>query len=349
MSHPAFSGGASREDPDLTERQRRIFLALVEMHRRTARPVSSEALLRDAGVGGSAAGIRGALAELEGLGLLRRDHAAAARVPSGEGYAFLIRNEVTPAELPAEALRAIDERLRASRHDVERLLAEASRLLSELTRQLGLAVAASLDREVLVHLDLEPLAPERALLVLGFGGGVARTLVLELDSPLSRDELDDVAAVLRERLLGRPLAEVRDRLANDPALVRDTAVRVVTGAARASWTAAVATTVRAIYSAGAGHIATQPEFAAQGRLGPLLRVVESGPPLDRLMIDGIEGQAGVRVALDEDRALSGCSLVSFPLPGALRGAVGVLGPLRMDYALAVAVVDAVGGRVAGYL
>src|SRR5262245_65703486 len=100
MSHPAFSGGASREDPELTERQRRIFLALVEMHRRTARPVSSEALVRDAGVRGSAAGIRGALAELEGMGLLCREHAAAARVPSGEGYAFLIRNEVTPADLP---------------------------------------------------------------------------------------------------------------------------------------------------------------------------------------------------------------------------------------------------------
>ena len=82
MSHPAFSGGTSREDPELTERQRRIFLALVEMHRRTARPVSSETLLRETGVGGSAAGIRGALAELEGMGLLRRDHPAAARVPS---------------------------------------------------------------------------------------------------------------------------------------------------------------------------------------------------------------------------------------------------------------------------
>jgi heat-inducible transcriptional repressor len=347
MSHPAFSGGASREDPELSDRQRRIFLALVEMHRHTARAVSSEALHREAGVPGSAAGIRGAMAELESLGLLRRDHASAARVPSGEGWAWLIRNEVAPAELPPDMLRAIDERLRASSHDVARLLAEASRLLSELAQQLGLAVATSLDREVLVHLDLEPIAPERAMLVLGFGGGAARTLMLRLDNPLSPGELRHVATVLRERLVPRPLSEARDMLANDAALVRDTAVRLVAEAARASWTASAGMT--AIYTAGAGHIATQPEFAAQGRLGPLLRVVESGPPLDRLMIAGIEGQAGVRVALDEDAALSGCSLVSFTLPGSLRGGVGVLGPLRMDYALAVAVVDAVGGRVAGYL
>ena len=66
----------------------------------------------------------------------------------------------------------------------------------------------------------------------------------------------------------------------------------------------------------------------------------------RIRIDGIEGHPAVRVGLDEDAALSSCSLVSFPLPGERRGAVGVLGPLRMDYARVFSIVDAVGRRVA---
>src|SRR4029453_11520320 len=105
MSHSAIPGGLNREDPELNERQRRIFLALVDMHRRTARPVSSEALGREAGVAGSPASIRNALAELESLGLLSRTHTSAARVPSGEGVAFYIRTELTPAALPAALLR----------------------------------------------------------------------------------------------------------------------------------------------------------------------------------------------------------------------------------------------------
>ena len=68
-----------------------------------------------------------------------------------------------------------------------------------------------------------------------------------------------------------------------------------------------------------------------------------------MLVGSIEGQVAVRVGLDEDNALDGCSLVSYVLPGAVPGAVGVLGPLRMDYARVLAVVDAVGGRVSDLL
>jgi heat-inducible transcriptional repressor len=67
------------------------------------------------------------------------------------------------------------------------------------------------------------------------------------------------------------------------------------------------------------------------------------------MVTTIEGQASVRIGLDEDDALASCSLVSYVLPGSVPGAVAVLGPLRMDYARALAVVDAVGNRISELL
>ena len=346
MSHPAFPGGVSREDPELTDRQRDVFVALVTLHGDSARPVGSEALAHHARIPLSSASIRGALAELESMGLLARTHASAGRVPSGSGYDFLVRHLLTPAALPPALMAQVDETLRRSARDVEHLLGEASRLLSSLTHQLGLALTVSLEHERLARLELEPLDQRRALMVLGLAGGAVRTLVLELDSPLDRGELAEVEAVLRERLLGRDLAEVRDRLATDPELVRRSAVRLVAHAAAERWAPPGPATM---FSAGAGHIAEQPEFAGRPQLGPLLRVVENGPPLDRLMIEGIEGHPAVRVGLDEDTALTRCSLVSYPLPGALRGAVGVLGPLRMDYARVFSIVDAVGRRVADLL
>ena len=104
-----------------------------------------------------------------------------------------------------------------------------------------------------------------------------------------------------------------------------------------------------LISAGTSRIAQQPEFATAEQLAPVLRAVEEGAPLDRLMITRIEGQAAVMVGVDATPGLAGCSLVSFALPGHVRAAVGVLGPLRMNYAFALAAVDTVGARVAELL
>jgi heat-inducible transcriptional repressor len=297
-------------------------------------------------VPGSPAAIRATLAELEAMGLLARSHASSGRVPSAAGYAFHVRRELTPAALPPDVLREIDERLRRATRDVEQLLAEASRVLSRLTHQLGLAVATPLDQERLAKLELAALGPHRTLLVLGLGGGAVHTLVLDLECALDREELDQVTQVLSERLRGLPLSDVRERLESDDELVSRTAVRIVARAAAASWDRPAQTTM---FSAGTGEFASQPEFADHVRLGSLLHVLETGPPLDRLMVGTAECQPAVRVALDEDQALAGCSLVSFPLPGRVRRAVGVLGPLRMNYARCIAVVDAVGTRVAELL
>jgi heat-inducible transcriptional repressor len=345
MSHPVLPGGVSRSDVELTPRQREVFSGLLATHRLTARPVGSEGLAAR-GVRGSTASIRHVLAELESLGLLVRSHAAGARVPSDAGYAWYVRHEVTPRPLGDDELRAIDERLRRSARDVEQLLREASRLLSTLALQLGLAASAPLEHERLARIEVAPLDPARCLLVLELSGGSVRTLRLELESPLDAGAQADVTRTLRERLLGLELAAVRERLASDPALVRDTAVRIVARAAAASWGAPSATTM---FSAGMGWIAAQPEFASAPQLAPLLRLVENGPPLDRLLATPVAGQAAVRVALDEDAALEGLSLVAFPVPGGVPVALGVLGPVRMDYARAIAVVDAVGMRVASYL
>jgi heat-inducible transcriptional repressor len=267
-------------------------------------------------------------------------------VPSPSGYSFFVRRELIPAALPSEVLREIDQRLRRARHDVEQLLTEASRLLSRFTHQLGLAVETALAQARLEHLELASLGPDRTLMVLGIAGGAVHTLVLELESPLEAEELEEASSVLDERLAGLTLADVRRRLAEDEELVGRTAVRLVARAATASWDAPAPGT---LFSAGTGAFATQPEFSDSARLAPVLQALEQGSPLDRLMVETVEGQSAVRVALNEVEALAGCSLVSFSLPGRVRRAVGVLGPLRMDYGRCVAAVDVVGARVAEYL
>lgn len=346
MSNPAFPGRLTPGDPDLTERQRAVFIALVTLHGRSADPISSERIAHHAGVALSAASVRTTLSELEHLGLLERTHACAGRAPSTTGYAFFVRALLAPAPLPEWAGSEIDACLAQSTEDVERLLQDASRLLASLTRQLGLALAVSLEDEVLADLELEPIAGRRALLSLTFIGGAARSLVLELESPLAARDLAEVEAVLRQRLLRHSLGEMRRRLGDDQGLARDAAVRVVAQATLRSWTQVPVTP---LLSSGASHMANQPEFARSRTLAPMLDALESGSPLDRLMVRGVQGRVGVQVGMPGQAVLARCSLVSFPLPGRVSGAVGVLGPQRMDYAHALAVVERVGTRVADLL
>lgn len=346
MSSPVIPGRLTASEPDLSDRQRRVFARLVALVLNEARPVSSERLAREDGRGASGGRLRRTLAELEDLGLLRRSHAASGRVPSAAGWEYFVRAVLEPAAVPAAVEDVVTERLSQARHDVERLLQEASRLLATFSRQLGLALAASLEDEPLAALELQPLGERRALLVFGLSGLRTRSLALELETPLDRGALAEVTEVLRAELLGRPLADVRRRLAADPELARDSAVRIVARAAVASWGRAVATP---LLTAGVARLADQPEFADGRRLAPVLRVLESGSPLERLMVSGLQGHAGVRIGLAPEAELASLSLVSYPLPGAIPGAVAVLGPMRMDYAATLALVDLVGTRVADLL
>jgi heat-inducible transcriptional repressor len=346
MFKPAVPGHLESADPDLSERQRAVFGALVELHGRTTRAVGSETLASLPGMRGSAASLRLSLAELESIGLLEKAHASGGRVPTALGYAFFVRHLVTPSVLPGDTLAALDRTLCDSAGDVERLFHEASKILSSLTHQLGLALAASFEEERLAGLDLTPLGAQRVLLVLNVGTAHVRTLVLELESPLDPADLEEVGSVLRERLAGRTMREVRRHLESDGELVRRSAVRLVTRAALRGWGAPVSTP---LFRAGARHIAEQPEFSYPERIGSVIEAVEDGRPLHRLMVSSIEGRASVRVGLDERQPLADCSLVTYVLPGSIPGAVAVLGPLRMDYAFALAVVDAVGSRVANLL
>ena len=158
MSQPAFPGRLQPGDPELSDRQREVFTALVHLHGRAARGVGSERLAAASGLRLSSASVRAVLAELEDLGLIERTRASAARVPTAGGYELFVRALLEPAVLPGHVTDTIDAQLSRSTREVERLLHDASRLLSSITQQLGLALAASLEDEQLAALDLEPLA-----------------------------------------------------------------------------------------------------------------------------------------------------------------------------------------------
>src|SRR5262249_53928348 len=159
--------------------------------------------------------------ELDDMGLLDQPHAASGRVPSDRGYRLLIDDLDAPPPLDPDEVAAIARAFEHSTRDVEQLLAQATRLLAEPAHELGFPVELALDRGRMVGLELVLVAERRVLLVLTIEGAGVRSMSLDLTTALSRADLERIGALLRERLLGLALGEVRRRLAHDEALVRD--------------------------------------------------------------------------------------------------------------------------------
>lgn len=332
---------------DLTGRQRRVLTLLVRQYQSTARPVASGALAVEGGFAWAPATVRSAMLELEAMGLLEQPHAAAGRVPTDRGYRLYVDGLGAPEPLDPAEQEEVERALTASARDVEQLLRQASRLLADTASELGFAIAPILDEGVLEGLDLVHVGERRLMLVLTVKSGPARSVALDITSPLARADVERVAQLLRERLLGLPFAEVRRRLASDDALVRDVAAALVA--------AAIADVLKelarpGVYIGGASHVARHPEFREAGRLRPVLELLDRPEPWRDLLAGGNAHGLSVAIGREHNRSeFAHLSLVSFRLEGPLPASIGLLGPRRMDYARAMGLVDYVGRRLSSLL
>jgi len=330
---------------DLTPRQRQVLELLVRRYLAQAKPVASQSLATDGRHAWAPATLRQTMLELDDLGLLEQAHAAAGRVPSDRGYRLFVDGIDEPEPLTDDERAAVEDALAQSARDVEHLLAQASRLLAELAQELAFAVRPTLGDGVLTGLELVGVTGGRVLLILTIGAGLVRAATLELD--LARADLERVARLLRERLVGRGVGDVRKRLEADDDLVRDAAVALV---AQACLEALAGAARPDVYAFGSTHAARHPEMQAPGRLAPVLALIDSREP----WTDLVEGEATGTVTVTTGREharpeLAHLSLVRFRVEGPVGASIGLLGPRRMDYRRAIGLVDFVGRRLTSLL
>jgi heat-inducible transcriptional repressor len=331
---------------DLTPRQRQVLELIVRRHRSTGRPVASANLFVDGGYAWAPATLRQAMNELDDMGLLDQPHVASGRVPSDRGYRLFV-DDLAATPLEAEDAEAIARAFHTTTRDVEQLLGQATHLLADLANELGFAVQLAFERGRLVGLELLPMGERRVLLALTVEGGAVRSLTLDLVSPLPRADLERVGALLRERLCGLALSEVRRRLAVDAALVEDAAVSIV---ARAFADVLPFASRPGVYVEGAAHVARHPEFQGADRMKPVLELMDRPDPWRDVVDDGDAPGLKVSIGRENPRPeLAHLSIVSFRLAGPWGASIGLLGPRRMDYGRAMSLVGAVGRELSTLL
>ena len=332
----------------LDERQAKVLRSVILQHIQSGEPVGSRAVSRGARLQLSPASIRGIMAELEERGLLSRAHSSAGRVPTDPAYRLYVDHMIRrPQVAPAQA-RAIDDALQGSRGEVAELLGEASRQLSVFSNRLGLVLAPELSRVVVEHLEFVRLDDRRVVAILVGRSGLVHNRILDVEPAPAPEELDRIGNYLSVEFGGLTLPQMREALGRRLREERAAYDRLVAASLDLGSKALEADEgVAEVFIEGASNLLLLPEFSDVDLVRPLFRALEEKRLLIDLLGRVLEGE-GVQVVIGEEDdlcRLSRCSLVasSYGGPGRPMGSVGIVGPTRMEYSRAIALVDYLAG------
>jgi heat-inducible transcriptional repressor len=336
---------------ELSRRALSVLCAVVELHIRSGDPVASKQVARHSGLGLSPATMRNVMAELEEGGYLCRSHSSAGRVPSDRGFRHYVdalprRTGPTPT-----VRREIEERMTAMRRELFEDVEWVARLIAEATREAGVAVRPMGDGPVLEAVSLVLLDNNRVLGVIVTDNGAVEKRVIEVDGDRSRESLQTLSNFLTSHLAGLSLREVESRI--------DTLCTGEGSAGPRELRAEAQEIARQLFSiedrdvevwvAGTDNLLATSDFGDIERVRSLLTTLQDRACIAKEFRKAFaHGRTQVLIG-DESEATASGSLgmvaTLYFRDSRRAGAVGVVGPRRMDYQRIVPVVEYVGNTL----
>lgn len=330
---------------EMNERSREVFREIVEAYVDTGEPVGSRTLSRRLSLSLSPATIRNVMADLEDLGLLYAPHTSAGRMPTDAGMRLFVNGLLELGQLSPDEQKRIDHRCRSAGKSLDQALEEAVTMLSGLARCAGLVLAPKMHRS-LKHIEFVNLGPGRALVVTVSEDGVVENRLIEVPRDLPPSALVEASNYLSARLCGRTLDEARESILHELEHHRsqlDELTGRVVEAGLATW--AGGDKGGSLIVRGQSHLLEDVTAIEDlERIRGLFGALETKEQLLSLL-DLANKAEGVQIFIGSDSDLftvTGCSLVVAPYRDSreqIVGALGVIGPTRINYARIIPLVD----------
>jgi heat-inducible transcriptional repressor len=330
---------------ELSERNREIFRRLVEAYMETGEAVGSARLAERLNIKLSSATIRNVMADLQDSGLLYSPHTSAGRIPTPAGLSFFVDGLLEVGNVSEDDRANIDAACAATGRSMEDLLTEAIDGLSGLSHCAGLVVAPK-QNTPLRHIEFVGLSPTRVLAVLVNEDGQVENRVLETPSGWTASSLVEGTNYVNSRLRGRTFTELQAELIEEQQRLRNelddlTGRLVADGLATWSGEDARATLIVRGRSNLLEDVSAVEDLE---RVRELFDVLETKAGLGSLL-DLTKDAEGVRIFIGSESNLfnmAGCSVIVAPYTDSreqIIGAVGVIGPTRLNYARIIPMVD----------
>lgn len=340
------------KDPTLQSldmRSRDIFRRIVDSYLLDGEPVGSRNLSRMLPSSLSPATVRNVMSDLEQAGLIYAPHISAGRLPTQKGLRFFVDAFMELGDLTDEERRNIESQMKASGSatSLEQMLTEASQMLSGMSRGAGLVLAAK-NEVALKHIEFIQLEPQRALVVLVSQSGDVENRVIDLPAGVTASQLQEATNFLNGQIRGQTLGEARaniERLRTETKLALDTLSEQLVEQGLAIWAGADSGLPARLIVRGRSNLLEN--LTAEADIDLLRHLFDDLETQEGMiqLLDLAEEGSGVRIFIGSENklfSLSGSSLVVAPYrdkDARVIGALGVIGPTRLNYARIVPMVD----------
>ncbi len=347
---------------DLSERQRQVLSIIIHAYVMNAAPVGSRYIAKKYDLGLSDATIRNVMADLEDEGYISQPHTSAGRVPTDKGYRCYVDLIMRVQQIGAEEKKRIDHSFQSLDYDPKdstEVLQAAVKVLGGISQQLGVIISPRLSNARFERLDMVLLSSSRIMVILSIQSLVVRTIVMELDIEVSRQQIDEVTGLLNQRLSGLTLFEIRNTISErlaDCEKGRSLLSRIVRQAGTVFDDSPVP---ERLYMAGAEHVVNQPEFDQPQKVRDLVCMIEDKSRVAELvekdseLIPFVASERDVSISIGSENTVATAedfTVVATPYyVGNSIGRLGVLGPKRMDYDRVVRLVNYMADRLSHFL
>ena len=330
---------------ELNKRARTVLQHVVEAYVETGSPIGSRTISRLSELSLSAASIRNVMAELEDLGLLYSPHTSAGRLPTEQGLRLFVDGLLEVGNLSSEDRNDIEARCVGAGRSVNQVLEEASSFLGGLSNCAGLVLAPK-SEENLRHVEFVRLGPGHALVVMVFDNGTVENRIIDLPLGLPASSLIEASNYLSAKFIGRNLSQAATDVALEIKTQRaeiDTLSQKVVEAGLATWSGDSEDGVL-IVRGQAKLLKDVTALDELEKIRALFEALETKEALLRL-IEAADDAEGVQIFIGAENelfSLAGCSMVIAPYKNrneAIIGAIGVVGPTRINYARIIPMVD----------
>lgn len=324
----------------LTERKSKILNQIVRDYIRAAAPVASESVARSSNLKVSPATVRSEVAELEEEGYLTRPHSSAGSVPLGKGYRIYVESValVRRPEFSRSVRASVRARLGEAEQEPDTWASAAAAVLSGLVGNLAIATFPKALESRVRHVEVVPLQDLLVLLIVVFGQTRLKQQLIRLHHPIEREIIQTSSRRLQNFLAGRSWREINRiefKLSPLENQVVDTATNMLRNEDRNQY--------QGHFLDGLGNLLDQPEFARKDTVRSLIYGIENGT-LAQAVLDEVPDDDTVNVVIGEENrdgmlAPLGVVIGQYGIPGEAVGALGAVGPVRMEYVNAVSSVN----------
>lgn len=333
----------------LDERSKNILIVIIKLYIATGQPVGSRTLSKHYKEKLSPATMRNIMSDLEEAGYLTHPHTSAGRVPTDKGYRFYADSIIDQAKLSKSDELTINRSLLDSKIDsAEEFMERTSQLLSQISGNVGIVISPSPAQDILQHMEFVKLSEGRILVITVSRSGIVRDKVVRVDAHFTQEELDKTARFVLTNFKGMTLQEICNEILKKMSEEQMLYERLLQNSILLCNLALSSRDTKAeVYVDGTSTILSKPDFTDDTeRMRELFKMYEEKKKLLKVLHEYLTEStvSGVCIRIGSENnipSMHTCAIITSPYVYGNNafGGVGVVGPMRMEYARLITVVN----------